>query len=298
MSFYVSPFFYAKEGISIMRKWYVFFMILIVALGLNGCSNHETSGNADIMTQTSTVDNIYINKCENISNNPNAKSQKLFSKHVQLPNGLTLEEYDDIPIWPHQENRGCYFLPARHLQPDSQGKIVLNDSIFIKLTPLKNSEEYVEVIKNEQVVYNVVVKSYVYSGLLSSWSFSDHWCIEVIHTSARVIIDDIVINAGELFSKQQNIRKHIDIICDGKSMKNFFGYDEVFTLQTINNEPFFLFAQNGKYGANYKSVGSILEYDSLPWIYPHPGLEIPVRQFENMIILIKQDKLIILSNFD
>jgi len=262
-----------------LKRILVFFLSILI---LENCApiNSSSMDETDPSSSSSSKRNHPYPPC-NLRFDSSGEIPAPINPPLILPNGLKLEEYDGEFIWPHPDDRGCLYEIRNRA---SATQIILENSTQIVLSELNWIREKVTVVQDGQIVFNSGIRRYVYSGLLEAWSYDDHWCIEIITIGADEVLEDPVESGSARWEKQEEIREHFDIICDSKSLKNENGYEEIFSFQILNNKPFYFYVKDGAYGINYDGIEAQLEYETLTWFRPHPGLENFIYQFQNMVV--------------
>ncbi len=84
----------------------------------------------------------------------------------------------------------------------------------------------------------------IYSFFVSTNSWSPYYLFEVFNSTW-------VLDLGG------------EIILNGKSLNNLYGYDETFSFEMLNGVPFFLFKKDNKFGLFYKSREYSGKYDDI-----------------------------------
>jgi len=111
----------------------------------------------------------------------------------------------------------------------------------------------VQVLKNDMVIYNADAGDVSpISNLRGLWTYSDHWVIEI----AYVKLDPA--------SNDSPLEPVGQIIQDGESLNDRYGYEQAFGFQLINDKPFFFFQQNGKTGISYDGEQFLMDFDQIP----------------------------------
>ena len=82
------------------------------------------------------------------------------------------------------------------------------------------------------------------------WTFGGHWALEVLDNT-RPSGGTGMTPAGQ-------------VILDGVSLNQRYGYQELFGFSLLRGQPFYFFRKDGKIGAAYAGQPVLLDYDSIP----------------------------------
>lgn len=189
---------------------------------------------------------------------------KLISQ-INLSDDLILKEYQGYPDFQGQES-GCSYAGRDRVNTT---EISLQNSFKVNINQIGDEREKIIVFHKTHKVYETEISTYVFSGLLEAWGYDNHWVIEVVMSSP---------------DSMPPINDKIDIIRDGISLKTENGYKEVFAFQVLAGKPFYFFREeDNTLGINYDDIEIMLDYDDIPYNNPHPGLDISINQYQNMV---------------
>ncbi len=137
----------------------------------------------------------------------------------------------------------------------------------------QGQQEWLDVLQGEQVIYTVPLEHRGPGSLLRGlWATASHWYLEVEH--ARLVNTEIT--------------AYGDIVQDGMSLSERFGYDEAFGFQLIEKAPFYFFKQDGKIGISYSGQTVQLGYTDVRHNLCCAGAEFNPIQSENMVAAFAQ----------
>jgi len=143
--------------------------------------------------------------------------------------------------------------PAFSIQLGDE-KIIAFESYESSVTSQGASQTVtVQVLRNDQVVYIADAGEVSpINNLRGLWTFSDHWVIEIAYVKL------------DLASNDSPLEPVGQIIQDGESLNDRYGYEQTFGFQLIKDKPFFFFQQNGKIGFSYDGEQIPMEFDQIP----------------------------------
>ena len=110
-------------------------------------------------------------------------------------------------------------------------------------------------------------------SLRGLWSYDNHWVLEVAPITEKKIGN----NGIEVDTKGQ-------LVEDGRSLNNQYGYEEAFNFQTLGGRPFYFFQKNGKIDAWYDGQVVPLGYDAISHYGCCSAAQRNPRMFTNLIV--------------
>jgi hypothetical protein len=113
---------------------------------------------------------------------------------------------------------------------------------------------YVVVVRNEEQVARIPTGALIGAipGLWGLWACDGHWAVETAWVD--------VVQSGNVFTSTATGQ----VVVDGVSLNDAFGYDETFSFQTLGGKPFYFFERQGVVGASYDGVDVPLGFDEVP----------------------------------
>jgi hypothetical protein len=217
-----------------------------------------------------------------------------------FPSGLSVEEHmlmdapqvDPLSFSPvqgsqedvlrvHQQERDKRF-PDKYFIEQGQGSISVDwkgGSLLARETRNRTSNQVgAEIISGEQTIYSIQLgDSSPMRPLKDLWAYGNSWILEVVHVSQQNNNEDEVksIGVGE-------------IIWDGESLNEKYGYEESFGFQMMRGKPFYFFQEEGQIGFVYDGQEYFLGYTQIPHEACCSGAELNPISAENMVAFYAQ----------
>ena len=209
-------------------------------------------------------------------------SEESDESYLPLPDNWVLEEFD-IPqdheirsaIVAEIEEKydlgySLYeWLPNSVYDYFSEQGFVINTYCFVESSDEDSCRHYVtDVSSTDQIVYSVDhEESPLQPDLLVPyvWLFDDYWAIEI--------------RLGGYYESE--LIK--DIIVDGNSMNEKYGFDNSFRLHSINNLPLFFYERKGSYGFVYNFIEYPLNYSEIWYADCCAAIERNPRRYESYV---------------
>ncbi len=122
-------------------------------------------------------------------------------------------------------------------------------SLTVTTTQSGGQNVSVDVVRGRETVYSAELgDACVVPPLWGPWTYGDHWVLEAAHVEARR-------EGGAVHCLPVG-----DIVRDGESLNEHYGYQETFGFQLINGEPFYFFRRDGMIGVRYNGQEIPLGY--------------------------------------
>lgn len=150
------------------------------------------------------------------------------------------------------------------------------DDFEITINYIDETSFKLVVTKSGNAVYETSIANMMggYPGFVAVWTFENHWAIEIVTpylgTPAWMC----------------NANGQIDIIVDGRSIKQSNRYDAVFGFQTLANKPFYFFSNDCTYGISFDGVDISLKefgYEKIFYNNAGPGLDEDPVAYQNAV---------------
>ena len=178
---------------------------------------------------------------------------------------LTIEEHTlasigdlDLGDWMPVQGTRVEIL-AKHAAERGTSAVEGVSTLFIGNNTLRAVESYeekyvsVEVTRNDQQIFTtkagVISPINNFRGL---WAVSDQWIMEVAHVEE----DPNDPNAAFVIWGE--------IIRDGESLNQKYGYEEAFSFQLLDAKPFFFFKKDGQIGMSFDGIETPLNFSEVP----------------------------------
>ncbi|MCD4802309.1 MAG: hypothetical protein K8R16_05160 [Anaerolineales bacterium] len=199
-----------------------------------------------------------------------------------LPNNWVLEEFDipqdheirsEIVAGTEEKYDMGYslyeWLPSSVYEYFSEQGFVINTYCIDESSGGDSCRHSVtDVSSKDQIVYSVDHEEsalHPYYLVPYVWLFDDYWSIEI--------------RIGGYYESE--LIK--DIIIDGNSMNEKYGFDNSFRLHSINNLPFFFYERSGSYGFVYDSIEYPLDYSEIWYADCCAAIESNPRRYETFV---------------
>jgi hypothetical protein len=249
-----------------MRKR--FLTLIALAFILSACSA-VTPVPAAVATRTSQSTPL---PSPSLPPTPNPSPTISLVPTQELPGGLLLFEF--AYVWPPPGEEvaerellvsqgGNWYPYINMVAPD----ILLDNSIRVFGEQLDQEKWRIVVSAQGEVLYETLaINMSGYAGLLSAWGYEDHWAIEIVP-----------------YQNAQPEQALVDIIIDGESLQQEYGFSEVHSFQLLGNRPLFFYRDNEDVGIVYDGRIIPLEYDSI-FLRIFPSLEGSPVPYVNLVV--------------
>jgi hypothetical protein len=193
-----------------------------------------------------------------------------------LPGGLVLEEYELKENSPFNkfrfepavgsrkeiiqrydvsliaERKANEFIPDPLIKASfSSHKLMLEGKEIQTIYTTDKKTQSIQVILDGQEIYSFR-RDYSYNPIMwGFWTYGNHWVMEIVKVDFTKPKKDILDYT------------YGDIIWDGISTNEKYGYQESFGLQTLNGRIFYFFRKNDEYGIFYDDQTVSLGYSSI-----------------------------------
>jgi len=221
---------------------------------------------------------------------------------LALPSGLSVEEYalEEVPqaepltfapvegsareiLSRHQDERRRYF-PDRSFPDDGHFALAVslgNERLVATeiFTDTGNTQKgTVELSRDGETIYTIQVGDpSPITTLRGLWVYDNHWVLEVaIVTQERNSQNEVSLDASG------------QIIQDGESLNERYGYQEAFGFQMMRGKPFCFSKKDGQIGISYDNQAVPLGYSQVPHYWCCSAAELNPLSAENMVAFFAQ----------
>jgi hypothetical protein len=136
----------------------------------------------------------------------------------------------------------------------------------------------VQVLRNEEEIYSIPAgDGSPINTLQGLWTYSNHWVLEIVHVTQAI-------------SSQNEISLDAvgQIVQDGESLNQQYGYEETFGYQLIYEKPFYFFKRDGQIGISYDNQEMELGYTQIPHYQCCSGAELNPKSAQSMVAFFAQ----------
>jgi hypothetical protein len=204
---------------------------------------------------------------------------------MATPPKLSIEEYvlasrgsegDFIPVEgtldevlsKHQDER------AKQLSTNPPtDAITLGEDKLTATATISDDKVTVQVFRNDEPIYTAAAGDATpISPLRGLWVSDSHWILEAAHIAKKT--DTSNVTTYDILG---------EVIQDGVSMNEQYGYEETFGFQLIKGRPFYFFKKDGLIGISYNEEATSLEYTAIPHYGCCSAAAFNPRSAENMV---------------